>query len=69
MIVPVRAFVFALTLLPIYAQQSAPFVPLDGVTNSASYAPACAPDGGVAPGSLFAIFGRDIGPPALTQVG
>lgn len=52
------------------AQQTAgaPFVPLDGVTNNASYLPGCATNGGVAQGSLFAVFGREIGPPALAQV-
>ncbi len=49
------------------AQTGAPFVPLDGVVNNASYLPACAPGGGVAPGSLMAIFGRDLGPAALAR--
>ena len=45
------------------AQQ--PFVPLDGVVNSANYLPGCAPNGGIAQGSFFAVFGRDLGPTAL----
>jgi uncharacterized protein (TIGR03437 family) len=51
-----------LSYLPLALLIDAPFVPLDGVVNNASYLPACAPNGGVAPGSLFAVFGRDIGP-------
>ena len=50
------------------AQQPVPFVPLDGVTNNASYLPGCSPGGGIAPGSLFTVFGGDIGPASLTQV-
>ncbi len=42
-----------------------PFVPLDGVVNNANFLPACATNGGVAQGSLFAVFGREIGPAAL----
>lgn len=55
------------TLLAVAAVR-AQFVPLDGVVNNASYLPACAPNGGIAPGSLFAVFGSDIGPASLAQV-
>ena len=42
-----------------------PFVPLDGVVSNANFLPSCATNGGVAPGSLFAVFGREIGPASL----
>lgn len=60
----------ALLAVRALAQQTAgaPFVPLDGVTNNASYLPGCATNGGVAQGSLFAVFGREIGPSTLAQV-
>lgn len=68
---PARKTVVPWLLLAAFARAQntgAPFVPLDGVTNNASYLPGCATNGGVAPGSLFAVFGRDIGPAALAQV-
>lgn len=46
----------------------APFVPLDGVVNGANFLPGCAPNGGIAQGALFTVFGRDIGPTVLAQV-
>ena len=39
------------------------------ISNSASYAPAGAPNGGIAQGSLFVIFGYGLGQTSLTQSG
>lgn len=50
----------ALAVLPAAAQR--PFVPLDGVVNGANYLPGCAPNGGIAQGALFTVFGSDLGP-------
>ena len=58
-----RATLLLAFAVPLLAQQ--PFVPLDGVVNSANYLPGCAPNGGIAQGSFFAVFGRDLGPAAL----
>jgi uncharacterized protein (TIGR03437 family) len=63
----VSAFWMLAAVAALRAQPGTPFVPLDGVVNSGSYLPACSPNGGVAPGSLFAIFGRDIGPATLAR--
>ncbi len=39
----------------------------DGVVNNASYAPAGLPNSSIAQGSIFAIFGSNLGPAALAQ--
>src|SRR3974390_2418979 len=40
---------------------------LDGVVNNASYAPRGLPNSSIAQGSIFAIFGSNLGPAALAQ--
>lgn len=47
---------------------SQPVVSPGGVVNSGNYLPACVANGGVAPGSIFVIFGRGLGPSELRQV-
>ncbi len=39
-----------------------PFIFYRGILNAASYVPAGLPNGSIARGSIFAIFGRDLGP-------
>jgi uncharacterized protein (TIGR03437 family) len=46
------------------AISATPVVNSDGVVNSASYAPAILSNGGIAQGSMFVVFGHDLGPPA-----
>ncbi|MEZ5354780.1 MAG: hypothetical protein R2762_19275 [Bryobacteraceae bacterium] len=60
-----RAIPYFLAVAAILSGQDAPTIAPNGVLNNASYAPACAANGGVAPGSLFAIFGKDLGPAGL----
>lgn len=57
-----RAITAAILGALLLAAQSNPFVPLDGAVNGANDWPACAPFGGIAPGSIFSILGRDLGP-------
>ena len=67
---PAAALLLLLVTPVLRAQPGAnvPFVPFDGVTNNASYLPGCATNGGIAQGSLFAVFGQGIGPATLAQV-
>ncbi len=44
-----------------------PVIDIDGVVSNASFAPACVANGGVAPGSLVAVFGRNLGPASGVQ--
>lgn len=44
-----------------------PAIASEGVLNSASYLPACTPAGAIAQGSLFVIFGQNLGPASLVQ--
>lgn len=37
----------------------------DGILNAASYVPSGLPNSGIAQGSMFVLFGRDLGPPDL----
>lgn len=50
-----------------FAQSPAIRSGADGVVNNASYAPAGLPNSSIAQGSIFAIFGDNLGPAALTQ--
>lgn len=50
--------------LPLTAQ---PAISPGGVVNAASYAPAGLPNSAIAQGSIFVIFGRNLGPATLTQ--
>jgi uncharacterized protein (TIGR03437 family) len=58
-------------LLPIllataaWAPAQVPSISTDGVANSASYLPFCAPNGAIAQGSIFVIFGEGLGPSSL----
>ena len=45
-----------------------PFVFYRGVVNAASFAPPGLPNGSIARGSIFSIFGRKLGPTAAVQV-
>ena len=56
-----------LAALPALAQEP-PFIFRGGVVNAASYVANDLPGGGIAQGSIFAIFGRAIGPAAPVQV-
>lgn len=47
---------------------AAPYVAYRGVVNAASYAPSGLPHGAIARGSVFTIFGRELGPVAGQQV-
>lgn len=49
------------------AAQNTPAIAFDGVVNNANYLPSCATNGGIAPGALFAVFGRDLGPATLVR--
>jgi uncharacterized protein (TIGR03437 family) len=58
--------------IPVTLIIAAPYVPPPfpyQISNSASYAPANAPNGGIAQGSLFVIFGQGLGPATLAQSG
>jgi uncharacterized protein (TIGR03437 family) len=55
------------TLTVLSPLQQGPFV--TRVSNSASYSPAGAPNGGIAQGSLFVAFGYYMGPATLAQSG
>ena len=52
---------------PLYGQGQ-PSIKSGGVLNAASYAPIGAPNGGVARGSIFSVFGTNFGPAAGIQV-
>jgi uncharacterized protein (TIGR03437 family) len=45
-----------------------PYINYRGVVNAASYAPPGVPAGSIARGSVFAVFGRGLGPAQFTQV-
>jgi uncharacterized protein (TIGR03437 family) len=59
-------FVFA-AVAPVFSQ-STPFVYRGGVVNAASFTSNELPGGGIAQGSIFTIFGRNLGPSSATQV-
>lgn len=56
-----------LLLLPTLAG-AVPYVAYRGVVNAASYAPSGLPHGPIARGSVFTIFGKDLGPTTGQQV-
>ncbi len=47
----------------VFAQPS-----IESALNAASYTPAALPNGGLAQGSMFVLFGRNLGPTAIVQV-
>jgi len=61
---PTTTVNISLTVAPL-----SPVVQTIQVSNTGSYAPADAPNGGIAQGSLFAVFGDGIGPQTLVQSG
>src|ERR1017187_2752795 len=61
---PTTTVNISLTVAPL-----SPFVYTIQVSNTGSYAPADAPNGASAQGSLFAVFGDGIGPQTLVQSG
>ena len=54
-------------LLPLSAS-AAPFIFYRGVLNAASFAPQGLPNGAIAQGSIFSLFGRELGPAEGVQV-
>ncbi|MEZ5401276.1 MAG: hypothetical protein R2729_16520 [Bryobacteraceae bacterium] len=62
-----RTCLFAL-LIATAGRAQDPTIASAGVVNNASYSPSCAASGGIAPGSLFAVFGSNLGPPAIETV-
>ena len=49
-------------------QSAAPEIPLDGIVSAASFVNCVMPAGGIAQGSIFTIFGSDIGPDPAVAV-
>lgn len=60
--------VLVLVLVAAPALPGAPFIFYRGIVNAASFAPPALPNGGLARGSIFTIFGRDLGPVEGVQV-
>jgi uncharacterized protein (TIGR03437 family) len=58
-------FVLAFSAVVVHAQ---PFIFYRGIVNAASYAPQGLPSGSIARGSIFSIFGRNLGPAQGTTV-
>ena len=58
----------ALLLLGCPLAWAQPYVNYRGIVNAASYMPPGLPGGEIARGSIFSIFGRNIGPDTLAQV-
>jgi uncharacterized protein (TIGR03437 family) len=57
-------FLLALSLLVVRGQ---PFLFYRGILNAASFAPSGLPNGSIARGSIFSVFGRDLGPTPPAQ--
>ena len=57
---------FLVTLAPLQAQ---PRIYENGIVNAASYLPPTVPGGAIAQGSIFSIFGENLGPSALEAQG
>ena len=55
-------------LLSVSAQAQTPTIGADGILNAGSFAVAGLPNAGIAQGSIFSIFGDNLGPAAGTQV-
>ncbi len=47
--------------------QAQPVINADGVVSNASYLPSGFPNSGIAPGSIFAVFGKGMGPSTLAR--
>jgi uncharacterized protein (TIGR03437 family) len=60
--------VFLFVVLPFVANAQQPSIAADGVRNGASYALMGMPNAGIAQGSIFVIFGSNLGPSVLVQV-
>ena len=56
------------TLLPMAAYAQLPSIAADGIRNGASYALSGMPNAGIAQGSIFIVFGSNLGPANLVQV-
>src|SRR3990172_10846387 len=66
-----RLLVWVFTLLfafPFVAIAQQPSIAADGIRNGASYALSGMPNAGIAQGSIFVIFGSNLGPASLVQV-
>ncbi|MBI2819546.1 MAG: hypothetical protein HYX73_06170, partial [Acidobacteria bacterium] len=67
----IRLLTCALTLLvtlPIAANAQQPSIDADGIRNGASYALSGMPNAGIAQGSIFIVFGSNLGPASLVSV-
>ena len=64
LLAPAILFCFAATLAP-----AQPLIHPGGVTNAASLLPPGLPGGGIAPGSIFLVRGRGLGPPEPVEAG
>ena len=63
------AVLFALTAaIGVTAKAQAPTIASDGIRNGASYTVAGLPNSGIAQGSIFVIFGDNMGPASIVQV-
>ena len=63
----VMAAVLAVGLLTAVTAVAQPSINTGGVVNAASYAPPGLPNSAIAQGSIFVIFGRNLGPSSLVQ--
>ena len=65
----VRVFAFSVVaMLPTFVFAQQPTIGTNGVVNNASYASPSLPNGALAQGSIFTIFGTNLGPASLVQV-
>src|SRR5437016_5360596 len=64
------AFTFSVALVPILPAdaQAQPVIASLGIRNGASYASPGLPNSGIAQGSIFIVFGQNLGPAAIAQV-
>lgn len=62
------SLLFILGIFGASVASAQPFIFYRGIFNAGSFAPADLPNGAIARGSIFAIFGRDIGPATGVQV-
>jgi uncharacterized protein (TIGR03437 family) len=63
------ALLFAITaVVSLTANAQTPSIAADGIRNGASYTVAGLPNSGIAQGSIFVIFGDNLGPASIVQV-
>ncbi len=61
------SLLFALLSCFAISASAQPVIAADGVLSAASYLPTAFPGGGIAQGSLFLVFGTNLGPAAIVQ--